>query len=343
MATLPEALLLAATTRPDTPALVSGDRQYNTRELLDAALTVAFSLQKLDLKRIGLCGDNTSAWVIADLACMLADVVCVPVPVFFSSAQVSHLVDTAGLQALLWPETGTAREHLGEGVWASVLADAPASIRLPEGTAKITFTSGSTGTPKGVCLSRAQIMATVEALRQRLSPVGAARHLCILPLATLLENIAGVYLPLLMGGVVRVEPLSALGVTGSSGVDASALANAINRWQPESVILVPELARLLTEAARVGALGCSQFRFMAVGGGKVAPGLLAQARALGLPLYEGYGLSECGSVVALNTPGDDHPGCVGRPLNHVRVRVDEHRHILVRGNIHLGYLGRGVW
>ena len=43
-------------------------------------------------------------------------------------------------------------------------------------------------------------------------------------------------------------------------------------------------------------------RFVAVGGARVAPALIERARAVGLPVYEGYGLSECASVVALNTP-----------------------------------------
>ena len=71
----------------------------------------------------------------------------------------------------------------------------------------------------------------------------------------------------------------------------------------------------------------------------MSPALLARAGAVELPLYEGYGLSECASVVALNVPCAARVGTVGRPLNHVEVRVDEDRRILVRGNTHLGYLG----
>jgi len=339
MATLPERLQAAAEAHPDRLALVAGDRDFTYRQLLESAEELAAVLRQRGLQRIGLCGDNAPAWVVADLACLLADVVCVPVPVFFSEAQTEHLVTTAGLQALLWSDEAPGREPLGEGAWIDRLGDNPARAPLPSGTAKVTFTSGSTGTPKGVCLSQAQVLATVDALRERLTPVGPARHLCILPLATLLENIAGVYLPLLMGAAVRVEPLALVGLTGSSGVDPRGLIGALNRWQPESLILVPELARLLVQAADAGLLKTDHFRFLAVGGGKVAPDLLKRGRALGLPLYEGYGLSECGSVVALNTPGDDRIGFGGRPLNHLNVRVDERRHILVRGNTHLGYLG----
>ena len=339
MAALPESIQRVADSRPRQTALVCGSRNYSYQALLDAARALANRLTAQGLQRIGLCGDNTPAWVIADLACLMAGVVCVPVPPFFSPSQVTHLTRQAGLQALLWPEDGPGREALGQAVWITRLPGEAASVGLPPGTAKVTFTSGSTGTPKGVCLSQQQMLATATALGQRLAPAGVEAHLCILPLATLLENIAGVYLPLLLGATLRIEPLASLGMASSSGVDPGALVAALNRWQPQSLILVPELARVLLDAAEAGQLATDRFRFIAVGGGKVAPTLLSRAQAIGLPLYEGYGLSECGSVVALNVPGENAPGCAGRPLDHVQVRVDENRHIRVRGNTHLGYLG----
>ena len=156
MATLPERLQASAAVHPDRPALVSGDHQFSYGQLLSASERLAAALKQRGLQRIGLCGDNAPAWVVADLACLLAGVVCVPVPVFFSAAQTQHLVTTAGLQALLWPDEAPGREPLGEGVWIDRLGDNPARAPLPSETAKVTFTSGSTGTPKGVCLSQAQ-------------------------------------------------------------------------------------------------------------------------------------------------------------------------------------------
>jgi acyl-CoA synthetase (AMP-forming)/AMP-acid ligase II/pyrroloquinoline quinone (PQQ) biosynthesis protein C len=276
---------------------------------------------------------------MADLACLMAGVVCVPVPAFFSDEQSAHLIARAGLDGLLHAETGEGREHLGHGVWLARLPSVAGATPMPEGTSKITFTSGSTGTPKGVCLSGGQLAATTMALKQRLSNAELQHHLCILPLSTLLENIAGVYLPLLMGATVEVAPLQSLGMSGSSGLNIGILVAALNRVRPHSVILVPEVATGLVTAAEEGLLKPDSFRFLAVGGGKVSFELLARARDLKMPLFEGYGLSECGSVVALNVPGDELANSVGRPLSHVEVRVDQHRHIWARGNTHLGYLG----
>ena len=339
MATLPELLHARVQQHPERLALRGPDSELSYQRMWQAAQALADQLRLLGVKRAGLCGDNTVAWVLADLACLMAGVVCVPVPVFFSTSQTAHLFERAGLDCLLFSGEADQAELIGDGVWFRHLPVSPAAAWMPEQTAKITFTSGSTGTPKGVCLSAAQLAATTMALCERLDGVALQQHLCILPLATLLENIAGVYVPLLMGATVTVAPLQSLGMTGSSGLDLPALVSGIHRHQPHSIILVPELAMALVQAVEQGQLNSAPFRFLAVGGGRVSPDLLARGRAVGLPLYEGYGLSECGSVVALNVPGAECEGTVGQPLSHVRVKVDDNRRILVSGNTHLGYLG----
>ncbi|KMQ73134.1 AMP-binding protein [Marinobacter subterrani] len=339
MAALPELLACEAQAHPSRIALQGPDSAFSYGQMMQAAEALAEQLRLLGVKRAGLCGDNSLAWILADLACLMTGVVCVPVPVFFSSSQTSHLIERASLDCLLSGEQGTGSEHLGHGVWLRHLPVTGAGAWMPEATSKITFTSGSTGTPKGVCLSSAQMTATTLALKERLDGVALQRHLCILPLATLLENIAGVYLPLLMGATVIVAPLQSLGMTGSSGLDLGSLVSGINQHRPHSLILVPELAMALVAAAEQRQLDSRPFRFLAVGGGRVSPELLARGRAAGLPLFEGYGLSECSSVVALNVPGAQCEGSVGKPLSHVELMVDTDRHIIVRGNTHLGYLG----
>jgi long-subunit acyl-CoA synthetase (AMP-forming) len=84
-----------------------------------------------------------------------------------------------------------------------------------------------------------------------------------------------------------------------------------------------------------------------VGGARVSPELLDEARAAGIPVYEGYGLSECSSVVTLNRPGEDRPGSVGKPLPHARLRIAADGEIHVSGATLLGYAGQpaqtGSW
>ncbi|MEC9335121.1 MAG: AMP-dependent synthetase, partial [Pseudomonadota bacterium] len=83
----------------------------------------------------------------------------------------------------------------------------------------------------------------------------------------------------------------------------------------------------------------SSLMFIAVGGAHVAPTLLAQAQAKGLPVFEGYGLSEAVSVSTLNTPNCNTMGSAGKTLGHNQLHIEEGE-IVVTGNHFLGYLNQ---
>jgi long-subunit acyl-CoA synthetase (AMP-forming) len=76
-----------------------------------------------------------------------------------------------------------------------------------------------------------------------------------------------------------------------------------------------------------------------VGGAKTPATLIDAARHLGVPVYEGYGLTECGSVVSLNLPGADRVGTVGKSLPGVTVRARADGELEVAGRPYVGYLG----
>ncbi|ROQ21533.1 long-subunit acyl-CoA synthetase (AMP-forming) [Marinimicrobium koreense] len=328
---------------PSRVALRDDEQTVTYRQLWNRVQGVAQAIMDSGVQRLGLVGDNSVAWVVADLACVRAGVVSVPVPTFFSPSQRQHLVETAGLDGILL-STADVRadevaETVGGGLWMHRLPVERELSVLPPGTVKITFTSGSTGTPKGVCLSAAQLGRTLRALDTRLSQLELPQHLSVLPLATLLENVAGVYLSLFRGAEVSVPGLASLGLSGSSGMDSQRWLSEQNRWQPTSLILVPELTRVLIEGAESGALQHRGYRFLAVGGGRVSPSLLRRAEKLELPMFQGYGLSECGSVVALNAPADNRIGSAGRVLDHVDVHVGPGGELQISGSSFLGYLG----
>jgi len=84
----------------------------------------------------------------------------------------------------------------------------------------------------------------------------------------------------------------------------------------------------------VAAPKCARIRslkFVAVGGAKTPAALIHAARDKGFPVYEGYGLSECGSVVSLNLPAADCPGSAGKPLPNRLVRIAADGEIEVGG------------
>ena len=291
---------------------------------------------------LGTCMDNGPAWIVADLAALAAGVVHVPLPLFFTGEQRAHVVASAGIDTMLAPVPipGFDAQEVSVGGDALVLGHrAVAPVPMPAGTAKITFTSGTTGAPKGVCLSAAGMFAVAQSLAQAMADVPIHRHLCALPLAILLENLAGVLAPLLRGDTVIVPPLAQAGLTGSSQFDPGRLDACMYDHEADNVIVLPQMLRAWT-AWRMQHKGAQAApRFVAVGGAAAGTVLLAQAHAAGLPAYEGYGLSEGASVQTLNLPGAERAGSVGRALPHARVRLSPDGEIEIGGSLMLGYLG----
>ena len=329
-------------------ATLIGDEQcWSAQEVAEKVQTLAEYLLSHKIQRVALLADNGPAWIFADLACQLAKICLLPLPLFFTNEQIRHCLHEAGIQAVISDNMDVAKTkisslsdnrlaHYSSELFFNFL-ELDCYADLPESTAKITFTSGTTGSPKGVCLSDENINAVCDAI-VKATALKAPKHLCLLPLTTLLENIAGVYCPLLVGGQVVAPSLASVGLEGSSQLNIGKLIQAITTHQPTTLILIPQLLVALTTACEFGWQAPKSLTFIAVGGAQVADSLIGKARSFGLPVYEGYGLSECGSVVTLNTLSEDKLGSCGKALPHVQV-ASEAGELVIRGNCFLGYTG----
>ena len=324
------------------PALRGEGEEISYARLLEAIVERRGVLEAVGARRVALALDNGPQWALWDLALLAGGQVCVPLPGFFSPTQQMHVLDSAGIDTLIVdPAAASATLFAGfVPVAPGILQRTPPQLpALPAGTAKITYTSGSTGQPKGVCLSAAAQLAVAHSVAQIGEGGAVERHLGVLPLATLLENIAGLYAGLLAGARVELLPMRTIGFSGGGGFDSARFLQTLHAHRPHSLILLPQMLLALVGAAEQDHALPAGLRFVAVGGGQVSPRLLQRAEALGLPVYEGYGLSECASVVCLNTPSARRIGTVGRPLPHAGVRIGDDGEVQVRGARMLGYLG----
>jgi long-chain acyl-CoA synthetase len=337
---------------PSKIALIGEKSQLTYAQVAKQIDSLANWLSEQKISRAGLWGENSIEWIIADLAAWKAKVTLIPLPRFFSTTQLQHVIRDAQLNHLLVCGEIANVTSINARINSSIaniyldqLCNEPKAVAI-ESVAKITFTSGTTGTPKGVCLSTEVLENVTIALAERIYSTPGADldinlHLNLLPLSTLLENIAGVYVPLYLGKTIVVLTGSSLGLTGSSQLSLPTLLQTLHQYKPNSLILLPQILQALVAAKSRGFGLPHSLDFIALGGARTPKALIEQARSLGIPVYEGYGLSECASVVSLNSPVANKVGSVGKPLNHVEIKIDEGL-IKVRGNVFKQYLGQAV-
>lgn len=349
MNTLLENIEKFASQSPDRLALRGASaRELETVQLSYSQLWSEINLIKQQIldnkfKCIALRAENSIDWIIVDLASLLANVTLIPIPMFFSNQQVQHILDTGNIDLLVgdWGNF-TSKESLEFSFLDSYkIENSENVIPLFHNTSKITFTSGSTGTPKGVCLSGVHLQQVTQSLIDTIqdNENNPQRHLVLLPLSTLLENISGVYVPLQMGLCSVVYNGKEVGLSGSSSFDALSFCKILQQEDPHSLVLTPALLQVLIQIGSQQPLLIKNLKFVAVGGARVSTSVMEQATLLGIPAFEGYGLSECGSVVSLNSPVNNKFGSSGKPLPHCKVSVDTDGEILVTGASMLGYLG----
>lgn len=329
---------------PNHIALKDQRRHLSYLEL--EVLTKAWSetLKQRHIKKIAIYNDNSIDWVICQLAAYRADATVIPVPPFFSQEQIQHLLDDVepdlifghhSLTKMFEGAIEAPTPHSIEGV--SLQFKNKAAKDNLKGVALVTYTSGSTGKPKGVLISHDLIFQVCESLTSELRDLALNVHATSLPLAVMLENVAGVFLPLIMGKTVHIESSDFWGFKGSSNLNSESFAKALAITQPSSLIATPEILKVLLYLKLQNLVPVS-LKFIAVGGGKVPEEDLKLANQRGLPVYEGYGLTECGSVVSLNTRANTKLGSAGKPLKHLKVDISSKGEVLVYGALMDGYL-----
>lgn len=317
-----DAIAQHARTRPDAVAFRDPQGTLSWSALAGRLLDTAAALRRHGPGPLGITHSNTLDYVLTDLAASFNGQTIVPLPPFFSPAQIDHVRQAAGLVAVIGPQTPVACTG-GDG---RGLADA-----APEAE-RIIFTSGSSGTPKGVRIGAGQIMASARGLLAASGAGPGDRHLSILPHAQLLEQIAGILVPILAGAQVTLDPAVTTAFLTSDG---DTLVRRIAAHDPSTTVIVPKILSLWLDADMPVP---AHLRLVALGGAPVPAALLDRAASAGIPVCQGYGLSECCSVVSFNRPGANRPGTAGQPIAGTRISI-ENDEIVVHGpTVMRGYL-----
>lgn len=265
------------------------------------------------------------------------------------------------------PDAGEAGTTV-DAFLPAVAGDADVVVEdLPSATlATICFTSGTAGRPKGVMLSHGNILANVRQCEATRMARPDDVFFSVLPLSHMFERTGGYYLPLAIGakvvycrGIAYIaDDLATQSPTGMFAVPRiferfhARIEQAVERAPVKRFLLHQAVARGYRMAAgtanvldrllgptlrrKVGGplmarLG-GRMRLAVVGGAALDPLLARFFIGLGLPMLQGYGMTEASPVIAVNRLDDNVPESVGAPLPGIEVRAGAAGELLVRGD-----------
>ncbi|MEX2619605.1 MAG: long-chain fatty acid--CoA ligase [Egibacteraceae bacterium] len=364
-----ERLRDSAARLPDKVALVFQDQRVTYAELDRQVDRAAAAFQALGLEpgaRVALMVGNTPHFVEAFYGALRAGLVVVPINVGFTADEVAYLLADSGARAVVVSEpfaavlhgvretlpaldqvivAGASSPPAGTRTWrqfASSVEDPPTPVDADASAlALLQYTSGTTGKPKGAMLSHANLLANhAQMERTRLRVEEGDVVLCVLPLFHIYALNVAMAFTLSRGATIMVvERFDAL----QTLVDIAA--------HRVSVLLgAPPMYVAWVNTPGVADYDLASVRIAISGAAPLPPPVLERFRAdLGIPIWEGYGLTETAPVLTTVAMGDRVvPGSVGMPLPDVEVRiVDDHGkpvrqgdpgEILVRGpNVFSGY------
>jgi long-chain acyl-CoA synthetase len=246
----------------------------------------------------------------------------------------------------------------------------------PDDVATLIYTSGTTGEPKGAMLTHANIAFDVEACLEVVNFSRDDVYLSFLPLCHIFERMAGLYAMLSLG--IPIAYARSAETVGEDAIEVRpTVMTGVPRFYEkvharvlETVAAMPALHRRLFHwglargtararahfegramdspslrladrlvASRVRARMGGRLRLCISGGAPLSSHVLEFFFAMGIPILEGYGLTETSPVICLNLPGRERPGSVGPPIPGVEVRISEEGEILTRGP----HVMRGYW
>jgi acyl-CoA synthetase (AMP-forming)/AMP-acid ligase II len=354
-----QAMDRAVDAAPDRPALVEGDIAWTYRQLRDAIGETATALEALGVRpgdRVMIVSENCIALVALLMAASRVDAWAIVVNPRLSSRELDQIRDHSGARRIFFTANnskeaaahaeryGAAIQQVGPllGVGVNPLNDYASAEPVETDPAKqvgvLIYTSGTTGTPKGVMLTHENLLFSAKA-------TALFRHLderdvvyVVLPISHIV-GISLLIMTLMTGGVLRLV----------SKYDPAALAKAIAEEGVTVLNGVPATYQRLLEYQAINGLPKIErgpLRLISVAGAPLDLVLKSRIESeLGLPLLNGYGITECApgiSGVRFDNPREDDG--VGTLLPGVEARiVDRDGRIVKDGEVgELHVRGRNV-
>lgn len=352
---LGQMLARSAAQNPQKTAMIFHDQPTSYAELDQRANQVANALIGLGVQpgdRVAILIHNIPLFVEAYYGALKAGATVVPMNVLYKPGEVGYIVNDSGAKVLLTfgpftqvalaaapaaPElrhiiTAAPQAIPNTLAWSEVIGQAstaaPAVVVDPESIAVFCYTSGTTGRPKGAMLSHNNLIANCEQGNQieRIRPLPTDIVWIALPLFHSYAMNVGMNMGIMHAVTLviidRFEPASSLA--------------AVQKYRCTVLYAAPPMFVAWAQMPNIREYDLSSLRYIASGAAALPVTIMTMFEQLsGVPISEGYGLSEASPVVTSNVAGPvTKPGTVGPTIPGVEAKiVDENDNELPHGQL----------
>ncbi len=335
--------------QPDRPAACDQSLAlgYKGFRAVAAGLAPQIAAQT-EQSRVGIMAPTSSACAAAIFACWYAGKVPVPLNFLLGPEELAKIIRDAELDLVITIErfapnlAGTGLRTLLLNTQTLVPGDTAAPDAEPRDVAVVLYTSGTSGDPKGVCLSFDNLVHNARASIEHARMNPAQVFLSVLPQFHSFGFTVMTVTPLVLGAAVHYLPR----------FSPVTVVSTIAERKVTLFMAIPSMYAALAQMKQVDRQAFASVT-LAISGGEPLPPKVAQAfeDRFGIPIYEGYGLTETSPAVSINVPWARRPGSVGRPLPGIEIgavdaagtplRAGQDGELLIRGHcVMLGYHNR---
>ena len=321
-------------------------------------------------ERVVLLSENRYEWIVCDLAIQLARAIHVPVHAPLASAQVVAQIRDCGARVAIASSVEQIQKILADGELAAsmrlfcfeqgtdvavaepfsrllddqsgstdAVARAARDHVTPASIATLLYTSGTTGEPKGVILTQANLttntLGTLEAIEQTSEDL----RLSFLPLSHVFARTCDLYTWLALGSQLALAQARETVIPDAQALKPTTL-NGVPYFFDKVRRALIEMGKADEPEALRNLFG-GKLKFFCSGGAALPDHVFDFYQERGVPVLQGYGLTETSPVISVSSLKHVRRGASGKAIRDVEVRIADDDEILTRGpHLMAGYYNR---
>ncbi|MGB7159385.1 MAG: AMP-binding protein [Tepidisphaeraceae bacterium] len=316
-----EPLFKHATTKPQAIAAIDERGRYTYQQVAAMATGLGVYLAaQTSQPRVGLLLPSSAGFAASFFGTLLAGKGVVPINFLLGDREIAHVVADSGIDTVVTiPQLAPRlKDTPMKVIDLTALPPTPPAIapKLPSpaatDTAVLIYTSGTSGLPKGVELTYGNLQSCIDAAIAYAALKGEHKFLGVVPMFHSLGLTATLLAPFQLGATVVYQ----------ARFSAVAAMNAIREHQISLLFAVPSMFGALLHLKNASADDFKQTYAVISGGEPLSESIREKFRErFGIPLLEGYGLTETCGPITINVPQAQRAGSVGRPVPGAEARI----------------------